>query len=117
VGATLVAQGVAYLTEVSSLRFATGGLGLLLVVAGAALLAGFGTPVAGVLSLVASAGSTLSLLPLPAWSLFEPALVGVNLISMTAAVLCLGPGALSLDAHLFGRREIIIPHAARSPKG
>jgi len=25
------------------------------------------------------------------------------------AVICLGPGAYSLDARLFGRREIIIP--------
>jgi hypothetical protein len=29
------------------------------------------------------------------------------------AVICLGPGALSLDARLFGRREIIIPTSFR----
>jgi hypothetical protein len=31
------------------------------------------------------------------------------------AITLLGPGAFSLDARLFGRREIIIPEAARPP--
>jgi uncharacterized membrane protein YphA (DoxX/SURF4 family) len=34
--------------------------------------------------------------------------------AIALAVICLGPGAFSLDARLFGRREIIIP--ARSAK-
>jgi hypothetical protein len=28
----------------------------------------------------------------------------------------LGPGAFSIDARMFGRREILITHASRSPK-
>jgi hypothetical protein len=32
------------------------------------------------------------------------------------AVVFLGPGAFSLDARLFGRREIIIPPVSRSPR-
>jgi len=31
---------------------------------------------------------------------------------MAAAVVLLGPGALSLDARLFGRREVTIPEKA-----
>jgi hypothetical protein len=34
---------------------------------------------------------------------------------MSIAITLLGPGAFSLDAHLFGRREIIIPGASRPP--
>jgi hypothetical protein len=32
------------------------------------------------------------------------------------AIALLGPGAFSLDARLFGRREILIPPDPRSPK-
>ena len=36
-------------------------------------------------------------------------------IVMATAIVLLGPGAFSLDARLFGRREIVIPLAARPP--
>jgi hypothetical protein len=36
-------------------------------------------------------------------------LAAFNLAAMSAALVLLGPGAFSLDARLFGRREIIIP--------
>lgn len=35
---------------------------------------------------------------------------------MSLALLMLGPGAFSLDARLFGRREIIIPEGRRPPE-
>ncbi len=35
---------------------------------------------------------------------------------LAAVIALLGPGAYSLDARLFGRREIIIPPASRSGK-
>ena len=37
------------------------------------------------------------------------ALTAFNLAAISAALVLLGPGAFSLDARLFGRREIIIP--------
>ena len=37
------------------------------------------------------------------------ALAALNLAAISAALVLLGPGAFSLDARLFGRREIIIP--------
>jgi hypothetical protein len=39
-----------------------------------------------------------------------------NLAAISAALVLLGPGAFSLDARLFGRREIIFPEGRRSPR-
>jgi uncharacterized membrane protein YphA (DoxX/SURF4 family) len=44
------------------------------------------------------------------------ALAAFNLAAISAALVLLGPGAFSLDARLFGRREIIIPEGGRSPR-
>ncbi len=38
--------------------------------------------------------------------LFESSVARVEFVVMSAALICLGPGALSLDARLYGRREI-----------
>jgi uncharacterized membrane protein YphA (DoxX/SURF4 family) len=75
-------------------------------VTGLALIIGFMTPIASVLL---SAGGLLltvdSSLPghLP---LFESGLARLEFIAISAALISLGPGALSLDARLYGRREI-----------
>jgi uncharacterized membrane protein YphA (DoxX/SURF4 family) len=79
---------------------------LLAFVTGLALLIGFMTPIAGVLL---GAGGLLltvdSSIPghLP---LFESGLARIEFIAISAALISLGPGALSLDARLYGRREI-----------
>ena len=50
----------------------------------------------------------------PARSLFADNLMAMNAILMSISILLLGPGAFSLDARLFGRREIIIPQVSSS---
>ena len=73
------------------------------VTAGAAilLLIGLWTPLAG--ALVAVAELSLALLhPAEPWRY-------VHFATMGAALAMLGPGGCSLDAHLFGRKQIRIP--------
>jgi uncharacterized membrane protein YphA (DoxX/SURF4 family) len=84
------------------------------VVTGIALLLGYLTPVAATL------GALTSMVAGFAWP--PPLSLGPDLTKLSSALLmviavalvCLGPGAFSLDARNYGRREIVIPHR---PKG
>jgi hypothetical protein len=40
----------------------------------------------------------------------------VDTVVLSAVIALLGPGAFSIDARMFGRREILIPSASRPPK-
>lgn len=77
--------------------------------AGGALLIGLLTPVAGVVAGLSAVGIGLSLLPAPIPNLLEARVSLLLTGIMTLAVIFLGPGRYSVDARLFGRREIIIP--------
>jgi uncharacterized membrane protein YphA (DoxX/SURF4 family) len=83
-------------------------VGSLAIAVGAALFVGFLTP-------IASAAAAIGYLMTGVWpSLMTAnnhisALTPFNLAAISAALVLLGPGAFSLDARLFGRREIIIP--------
>jgi hypothetical protein len=41
----------------------------------------------------------------------------VQMVVLTCAIALLGPGALSIDARLFGRREVLIPRRATEVSG
>jgi hypothetical protein len=84
-------------------------------IAGVLLLAGFLTPFAAGLVALAASGAALFWFPLQAVNQSEIRLFTIFLALVAASIVLLGPGALSLDARLFGRREIIIPRAPRSP--
>jgi putative oxidoreductase len=75
-----------------------------LVIAGAAilLLIGLWTPLAG--ALIAVAALTLAVThPAERWTF-------VHFAALASALAMLGPGGCSLDARLFGRKQIRIPH-------
>ncbi|HTP34796.1 MAG TPA: hypothetical protein VMJ75_21615 [Candidatus Acidoferrales bacterium] len=72
------------------------------------------TTVAAVFVGVTAAGVWTSAIPAAASSLF-PSRVSTAFVAIVATALALlGPGTFSVDARLFGLREIIIPPARRS---
>jgi uncharacterized membrane protein YphA (DoxX/SURF4 family) len=116
VGAAAVVQGGACLVGGADPRSWAWVVGLLAVACGASLLIGLLTPLASVLVGLGSASVALSWFPAAALNLLDARSATVFVVIMAVAIFLLGPGAFSLDARLFGRREIIIPPASRSPK-
>lgn len=112
VGLSLALQGVSGLAGGNRGAW-TWTAGLVALATGASLLLGFLTPVTGSLAALASLSVLLSLLPPALLDLPGGAPGAVYLAVMATAVLLLGPGAFSIDARLFGRREVVIPHASR----
>ena len=116
VGVTAIFQGAVYLSGRGDATAGGGIIGLLAVASGASLLLGLLTPLSGLLVGVIHAGLALSWLPASAPYPFADKFSSLFIAIMAATIILLGPGALSLDARLFGRREIIIPRAPRPPK-
>lgn len=91
-------------------------IGLFAVASGALLLIGFLTPVASTITGAGGLGFALSWLPAARPNLFEARLSIIFVVIMATGIILLGPGAFSLDARLFGRREIVIPRSSHSQK-
>jgi putative oxidoreductase len=86
--------------------------GTLAVASGALLLAGFLTPgTASVAGLTPVILAVVDLDP-PLLNLAGALYVGATAV----AVILLGPGALSIDARLFGRREIVFARDSHPPR-
>jgi uncharacterized membrane protein YphA (DoxX/SURF4 family) len=79
---------------------------LLAFVTGLALIIGFMTPIASALLAAGDLLLTVESRVLGHLLLFESGMARLEFIVMSAALIFLGPGALSLDARLYGRREI-----------
>lgn len=98
----MLAQTAAYIstTKVSAPGWIVVSLS---VICAACLLVGFMTPV---ITIVVTVGTVALMLS----GLFQSPL---EIIVLTVAVALLGPGAFSLDARMFGRREILLPNTHR----
>ena len=107
-GVTASLRGILLLSETEDslvLSRLAGSVGIIL---GAFLLAGFLTPV---ISLTTACAAFLALLTVDEASI----VTAINTLALAAALVFLGPGAFSLDARLFGRREIVIPKNSAAP--
>ncbi|MEA2173493.1 MAG: hypothetical protein QOD00_1085 [Blastocatellia bacterium] len=87
---------------------------LLVVLSGALLLLGLLTPAAAILLGLGSVAAAHLWFTATAQTLLDNPLSLIFVVTMSVAIVLLGPGAYSLDARLFGRREIIIPQASHS---
>ena len=116
VGATAVVQGGMCLADRSTLTLASLIAGFLSITSGAFLLIGFLTPLAGLMVGLGSAGVALSRFPSRTLNELDLRFAALFVAIVAVAIVFLGPGAFSLDSHLFGRREVIIPTTSRSPK-
>jgi uncharacterized membrane protein YphA (DoxX/SURF4 family) len=74
------------------------------------LVIGFLTPAASAVVAVTFAAIVLSRVVGLPLSSFVDRDAGLFVIADAVAIVLIGPGAFSLDARLFGRREIVIPH-------
>ena len=106
-------QGMCYLRE-PDLRPLQAALGLISLATAALLLVGLVTPIAGAVALLEGIGVLSSILPSCMPSHFDSGISSIFAAAMLTAIIVLGPGAYSLDARLFGRREIIIPRRSDS---
>ena len=112
-GLLLISQGGVFLTSVGH---PVAVAGLVMIIIGTLLLMGFLTPIMGTLAGIGILTSSLSWFPAFKPNLFDSWPSPMLAVAMTVAIVFLGPGAFSLDARLFGRREIIIPPSSRWPK-
>ena len=89
--------------------------GLAAIAAGLALLIGFLTPVAGTAVTIGYLTMAISELLANDVSRHISSFTAFDMAAISLALVLLGPGAVSIDAKLFGRREIIIPEGRRPP--
>ncbi len=80
---------------------------VLLTLTGIFIVIGFLTPIVSPLAALECAAALVwSTLP---WGLLSSSLVVFRLIAMFVAIALIGPGSFSMDAHIFGWKEIVIP--------
>jgi len=111
---TVLPQRVAYAVDWRHLGFVTAAVGVLAIAGSVSLLIGYLTPFSAVLVALTSLGAAISWFPAPNPNLFDTKLATALATVIAVAIVCLGPGAFSLDARLFGRREITIPTSSPS---
>ena len=116
VGAALVAHGVLCLVSSDRITLVVSVSTALLLLSGGCLLIGFLTPILSLLGGLECLGIVWSWFPFQLLSPFESKLALAPVIAMSIAIALLGPGAFSLDARLFGWKEIVIPPASRPPQ-
>lgn len=114
--ATAVLQAVLLLSQPSALGLGPWLLVAALFAAGLCVFLGVGTPFASSVLILAGLWILFTQPPLSVASPFSSSWCLCTWMLSVAGIMLLGPGAFSLDAIFFGRREIVIPPSGRSPR-
>jgi uncharacterized membrane protein YphA (DoxX/SURF4 family) len=116
VGLTTAAEGISYLVEPRASNPGVWIVYLVEITTGLFLVVGFLTPIASIFAAAGNAIFAFTVFSAISASLIDVKLKTLDATMVAMAIAFLGPGAFSLDAYLFGRREIIIPDATGSSK-
>jgi len=115
VAASAIVQGLSAISAADGARVTFWMTASSAILVGLILLIGFVTPLAGAAATIGYVVMGVSMLLAGDANKHNQAFTALNLAVMSIALVLLGPGAFSLDARLFGRREIIIPEGRRPP--
>ncbi len=116
IGATLVAQAMPCLSGAQDPRLSSLACCLLALVSGASLIVGFLTRIVAAIAATLVTSATLLSLTSSSVGPLRSYPSDLNMIVVAVAIALLGPGAISLDAALFGRRKVIIPRSSVSSR-
>jgi uncharacterized membrane protein YphA (DoxX/SURF4 family) len=110
VATVLFMQSIAYFSHQRERGFLLAAAVFVMSAAGSLLLIGFLTRLVALVAAIVSVTCIFSWFPGSNAGPLANFMTAVLCATIAVAVIFLGPGAVSLDARLFGRREIIIPN-------
>jgi uncharacterized membrane protein YphA (DoxX/SURF4 family) len=110
-----MAQGIAYFADKHDLGAIISAIAVFMILVGGLLLFGSLSRWAALVAATISVLSVFPWLPGPRVGLFETPITTMLGAVVATSLVCLGPGAFSVDARVFGRREVIIPKTSVKP--